>query len=119
MKNIGIITKIKIDTLKNGGGSFSIFHNEIADKGYMCSIKDVVIIELEDFNFSILEDIIEKNFSLLTKKNHYLGTWIEDKKVFIDISKNYKNKNYCLKIAKKLNQLAIFDLNTFTSVYIK
>ena len=119
MINVGILTKIKIDTLKNGGGSFSIFHNEKADKGYMCSIKDIAIVELEDFNFSVLENIIEKNLSLLFKKNQYLGTWIDGDKIFIDISKNYKNKNYCLKVAKKLKQLAIFDLNTFTSIYIK
>ena len=119
MINVGILTKIKIDTLKNGGGSFSIFHNEKADKGYMSSIKDIVIIDIKDFNFSIINKIIEENKNLLKRKNVYLGTWIDGGKIYIDISKNYKSKYYCLKIAKKLKQLAIFDLNTFTSIYIK
>ena len=119
MINIGILTKIKINTLKNGGGSFSIFNNEKADKGYMCSIKDIAVIDIKDFNFSIINKIIGENKNILKRKNTYLGTWIDGGKIYIDISKNYKSKNYCLKIAEKLKQLAIFDLNTFTSIYIK
>ena len=118
MKNVKL-NKIVKNTLKNGGGSFKVVGNKKADKGYMCSIKDIAIVELEDFNSYVLSQIIKDNKKLLNLKNNFLGTWIEDNKVFIDISKNYKNKKYCLKIARQLNQLAIFDLNNLTSIYLK
>ena len=113
----GLITKIKIDTLKNGGGTFDIYNKQQADTGCMCSIKDIAVIDINDFNFFLINKIIEENKNILRRKNIYLGTWIDGNKIYIDISKNYKNKYYCFKIAKKLNQLAIFDLNTFTSMY--
>ena len=113
-----LMTKIKIDTLKNGGGTFDIYNKQQANTGYMSSIKDIAVIDINDFNFFLINKIIEENKNILRRKNIYLGTWLEDNKVYIDISKNYKNKYYCFKIAKKLNQLAIFDLNTFTSIYL-
>ena len=114
----GLITKIKIDTLKNGGGTFDIYNKQQANTGYMCSIKDIAVIDINDFNFFLINKIIEKNKNILRRKNVYFGTWIDGNKIYIDISKNYKNKYYCFKIAKKLNQLAIFDLNTITSMYL-
>ena len=115
----GLMTKIKIDTLKNGGGTFDIYNKQQATTGYMCSVKDLATVDLQDFNFSIIDKIIEENKQLLKRKNIYLGTWIDGDKIYIDISKNYKNKYHSLKIAKKLKQLAIFELNTMTSIYIK
>ena len=115
----GLITKIKIDTLKNGGGTFDIYNKQQATTGYMCSVKDIVVININEFNFYLINKIIEKNKNILRRKNIYLGTWIDGDKIYIDISKNYKNKYHSLKIAKKLKQLAIFDLNTFTSIYLK
>lgn len=117
-RKIGLLTRIKINTLKNGGGSFNIYGNKKATNGYMCSILDVATIDISEFDFSVIDTIIEKNKDLLKRKNIYLGTWIEGGKIYIDISKNYKSRYYCLKFAKKLNQKAIFDLNNFTSIYL-
>ena len=119
MKNKNIVRMIK-KTLKEGGGSFKVNNmNYNATTGYMTSIKDVAVVELKDLSISLLKQIISDNEKLLFLKNVYLRTWIENNKVFIDISKNYKNKNYCLKVAKQFNQLAIFDLNNSTSIYLK
>lgn len=119
MKNIA--KKIKTNTLKNGGGEFNIHNGKNPTVGYMIIIKDVAIIDLKDFTIKVLNKIINDNKKLLLLKSVYLGTWIDDydNKVYIDIFKNYKNKNYCLKIAKKLRQLTILDLNTYTGINVK
>ena len=64
----GLITKIKIDTLKNGGGTFDIYNKQQANTGYMCSIKDIAVIDIYNFNFSLINKIIEGNKNILRKK---------------------------------------------------
>ena len=50
----GLMIKIKIDTLKNGGGTFDIYNKQQANTGYMCSIKDIAVIDINDFNFFLI-----------------------------------------------------------------
>lgn len=62
---------------------------------------------------------IEKLVNLKMMSNRiYFDTWISNDIVYIDLSKNYKYKNSCVKFAKQLKELAIFDLENFTSVFI-
>lgn len=112
-----VSNKIYIDTLKNAGGSFSI-NKQVASKGYMVAFKNLIEIPIKDFSIELIEKLIIKNYKTLSKNNVYFGTWISNDIVYIDLSKNYKYKNSCVKFAKQLKELAIFDLNTFTSIYI-
>jgi hypothetical protein len=55
------------------------------------------------------------------KKNEYYGTWLDvedNNKLYCDISLNIENKEDALKIAKELDELAIFDLSTLESIYL-
>lgn len=109
--------KIYFDTLKNAGGSFSI-KGQVANKGYMCAFKNLLEVPVKDFSIELIEKLITENYKLLNKHNVYFGTWIDNDIVYIDLSKNYKYKNSCVKFAKQLKELAIFDLENFTSVFI-
>lgn len=116
--NLKVVSnKIYLDTMKNSGGSFSI-KNQVADKGYMVAFKNLLEIPVKDFNRELIEKLIADNYKVLNKDNVYFGTWIDNDIVYIDLSKNYKYKNACVKFAKQLKELAIFDLNTFTSIYL-
>lgn len=116
--NLKVVSnKIYLDTLKNAGGSFSI-NNQVANKGYMSAFKNLLEIPVKDFSIELIEKLIKENYRVLNKNNVYFGTWIDNDIVYIDLSKNYKYKNACIKFAKKFKELAIFDLNTFTSIYI-
>ena len=116
--NLKVVSnKIYLDTMKNSGGSFSI-KNQVADKGYMVAFKNLLEIPVKDFNRELIEKLIADNYKVLNKNNVYFGTWIDNDIVYIDLSKNYKYKNACVKFAKQLKELAIFDLNTFTSIYL-
>lgn len=109
--------KIYYDTLKNAGGSFSI-NGQTVDKGYMCAFKNLIEVPVKDFSINLIEKLIIENYRVLNKHNVFFGTWIDNNVVYIDLSKNYKYKNACVKFARKFKELAIFDLNTFTSIYI-
>lgn len=109
--------RIYFDTLKNAGGSFSI-NKQVANKGYICAFKNLIEIPIKDFSIELIEKLIIENYKTLSKNNVYFRTWISNDIVYIDLSKNYKYKNVCVKFARKFKELAIFDLNTFTSLYI-
>lgn len=116
--NLKVVSnKIYLDTMKNSGGSFST-KGQVADKGYMVAFKNLLEIPVKDFNRELIEKLISDNYKVLNKNNVYFGTWIDNDIVYIDLSKNYKYKNACVKFAKQLKELAIFDLNTFTSIYL-
>ena len=109
--------RIYFDTLKNAGGSFSI-NKQVVNKGYMCAFKNLIEIPIKDFSIELIEKLIIENYKTLSKNNVYFGTWISNDIVYIDLSKNYKYKNSCVKFAKQLKELAIFDLENFTNVFI-
>lgn len=116
--NLKVVSnKIYLDTMKNSGGSFSI-KNQVADKGYMVAFKNLLEIPVKEFNRELIEKLLLENYRVLNKNNVFFGTWIDNDIVYIDLSKNYKYKNACVKFAKQLKELAIFDLNTFTSIYL-
>ena len=116
--NLKVVSnKIYLDTMKNSGGSFST-KGQVADKGYMVAFKNLIEIPIKEFNRELIEKLIADNYKVLNKNNVYFGTWIDNDIVYIDLSKNYKYKNACVKFAKQLKELAIFDLNTFTSIYL-
>ena len=116
--NVKVISnKIYLDTLKNAGGSFSI-NGQVADKGYMCAFKNLLEVNVKDFSVELIEKLITENYKILSKTMCFFGTWIDNDIVYIDLSKNYKYKNSCVKFAKKFKELAIFDLENFTSVFI-
>lgn len=112
-----VSNQIYLDTLKNAGGSFSI-NKQVASKGYMVAFKNLIEIPIKDFSIELIEKLITENYRVLNKHNVFFGTWIDNNKVYIDLSKNYKYKNSCVKFAKKFKELAIFDLENFTSVFI-
>lgn len=116
--NLKVVSnKIYLDTMKNSGGSFST-KGQVADKGYMVAFKNLLEIPVKDFNRELIEKLLLENYRVLNKNNVFFGTWIDNDIVYIDLSKNYKYKNACVKFAKQLKELAIFDLNTFTSIYL-
>ena len=84
----------------------------------MCAFKNLLEVPVKDFSIELIEKLIKENYRVLNKHNVYFGTWIDNDIVYIDLSKNYKYKNSCVKFAKQLKELAIFDLNTLTSLYI-
>lgn len=95
--------RIYFDTLKNAGGSFSI-NKQVANKGYMCAFKNLIEIPIKDFSIELIEKLIIENYKTLSKNNVYFGTWISNDIVYIDLSKNYKYKNSCVKFAKKIQR---------------
>lgn len=84
-------------------------------KGYQVSIQDCYILDLNNTNM-ILSCI--NNLSHSINKNKYLGLWIEDSKIYIDISIKILNKKQAIESAKNLNQISIFNWHNQKTIYI-
>lgn len=112
------VSELKELALKNGG--FSLNKNgDSPATGYMISCKDLYKINLSDLTPDKLDDAILE----ASKINGFIGGWLDteanDKDNFyLDISVNIQNKDEAIKLAKKNNQLAIYDVASGESIYL-
>lgn len=89
------------------------------NKGYMISLEGQ---EKKIFKGNIEEikkEIEEKRKFIENKEGLYIGLWLEDNYMYIDISIHIEDKTEALETAKKNKQLAIYDLKNNDSLYLK
>lgn len=103
--------------LENGGATLNAkLENADLNSGYMVS-------EVGAERVFRLEDVegIEKTLKEYAKRissNEYVGAWVDDNKLYIDISKHYKSKKQALKVGAENKQLAIYDIASAESIYL-
>lgn len=87
--------------------------------GFMVSLEgEEVQKNINDIN-GIKKAIEEKQEIIKDKNNMYVGLWLDNNIMYIDISINIIDKVEALEFAKYNKQLAIFDLVNNDSVYLK
>lgn len=90
--------------VKNGGATINKKGERVTLKsGYQVSKQDLVIINLEQFTKELLKKLILK----LSCRGEYLGVWIDNGQVYIDISCRIATKEKAMQAGKNLNQLSI------------
>jgi hypothetical protein len=94
------------ETLKNGGLTLDLK----AKKGFMCSIYGME----KTFTIDHLEELEKEldNYKRIakTKKGLYVGLWVNDNIIYLDLSKLYKSKSQAIKKGIENKQKAIYDL---------
>ena len=110
------LEQLKKYVIANGGATLTK-DAEIAsfNAGFMVSLPGFETI-------STLEDFNEKTFKaycrIARKKKAYFGLWMDDGKIYLDVSIKINDKATARKIGKKNNQLAIYDLEKQESIYL-
>ena len=107
------------EILKNGGATLDTNYNNFNSSiGFMVSIKG----HEKKLNINDIENIkkeINKKMELVkNKKNYFLGLWVDNDILYIDISKHIINYNRALEVARNNKQLAIYDLKNDKSIYL-
>lgn len=104
----------------NGGITINL-KGEVPTKGYAYSpFKDTeTVIPIEKTNPEIVGQFIDKNLEKLSQPGHNIGGWIEDGKVYFDISKVGEPNPATIAEAEAANELAVFDLEKFETIYTK
>ena len=109
--------------LENGGFTLQGLSLEEVSQGYACALQGhEQIIELKDISEKVISEYVDTKSQLVQgNKNLCFGAWhdTETDKIYLDLSEVLPSKKMALKKAYKREQLAIFDLNTFESIYLR
>ena len=108
------IKTIKNELIKNGGLTLQADCTKAKEKnGFYCSIIGYEkIIKMEQ-----LEETL-KEYKNKLLKNEYIGLWIDNGLLYIDITKHYKDKKRAIQNGIKNKQIAIYDIKQNKSIYL-
>lgn len=109
--------KLIDEIIKNGGATLtSTLENAELKNGFMVSeVGAEKTFELTDIE-GIEKTLIE--YAEKISANQFVGAWVDDNKLYIDISRHYKSKKQALRVGADNKQLAIFDIANAESIYI-
>ena len=105
--------------LENGGSTTSLNLTHVPTTGFMVSLEDNAMtfenLNNEELSLGQIEQsvktFVQKNAEQLSDHINYLGGWIHENKLYIDISVNIQDKREAIEFGIKNNQIAIYDLN--------
>ena len=108
-----------MEIIKNEGATLDYNYNDFkSDRGYMVSLKgQEVKIDKTDIQ-GIKKEIEKKREFIGNKKGLYIGLWLEDDILYIDVSIHIINYLRALEVARNNDQKAIFDLKNKDSIYL-
>ena len=110
------LKQIKQAIKDNGGATLTSDLNEATLKnGYMVSLKDHELkISIEALSNELLKDYQQ------IAKHHgaYVGLWLDNNDLYLDISINIKDHQQALKLAHDNKQLAIYHIEKGVTVYV-
>ena len=107
------------EMIKNGGATLDYNYNNFnVSVGYMVSIKgNEKKININDIE-NIKKEISKKMEFVKNKKGYYIGLWVENGLMYVDISKHIIKYDRALEVARNNKQLAVYDLKNDKSIYL-
>lgn len=125
-------SQVYVDTVDNvlnttaepdGGSTYNPYVKTSPQVGFCYSPypeRSVEFSSVDDLTLSTYEDYCERNKDLLSKENHYVGTWNDPVtgKIYLDVSVNTMDAKEARKQCEDNDQIAYFDLQDFSSVTV-
>lgn len=113
-----MITKTRIkNIIKNGGATLN--KQGIAKNyknGYQVSKKDLFILDID--NIDNLTTTINNTLNNM-QNDEFCGLWVDNNKIYIDLSIKINNLQKAINFGKKLKQISIFEWSTKNCIYLK
>lgn len=111
------IEVLKNEIIKNGGFTIDSEYKKINKKnGFMVSILGMEkTFSINNIN-EIEKTIKEYQNYIKNKKNMYIGAWLDNDIIYIDISKHVEKKQNAINLGIKNKQLAIYDIKNNKSI---
>ena len=108
-----------MEIIENKGATLDYDYNNFSsDKGFMVSIKGQEVKVNKNNIEEIKKEIEKKKEFIENKKGLYIGLWLENDILFIDISIHIIDYLEALEVGRNNDQLAIFDLKKKDSIYL-
>lgn len=114
------LSKFYDSILERNGGSYNIVTGEFnPTTGYMVSIKGCEQrIALDKFTREALNYYLVENIHMLCLDIYYLGAWVDNDFVYLDVSVNELKESRALKLAKTNKQIAIYDCANSVAIHV-
>lgn len=106
------------EILKNGGATLDTNYNNFnANAGYMVSLYGYET-KINIDNIDAIKKEIETKKEIAKQLNAYVGLWVDNVLMYVDISKHIINYNRALEVARNNEQLAVYDIKNDKSIYL-
>ena len=106
-----------------GGLSINMVDGSMPTTGYMVAKPPSFgkIVDAVDFNDpvkgpKILSSYMKRHKNDLGNGKNYLGTWLNEGKVYLDVSENIQSKSKATRIGRERNQKAIWDVANLSEI---
>lgn len=115
------LTKQAADITKKNGGVTITLDGDVPQNGYVVAKrKDTEAFKpMEEWKAEDIDVYINEHADLLDADNAHLGIWVDDGKVYMDVSTVLPDKTEALITARNADQIGIFDLNSFETLYTR
>lgn len=99
---------------KDQGFSVNAHFDSAANSGYMVSVAKNTerIISLGQLKASDIAKYREDEGDKLTDPDSYIGAWVYDGNVYLDVSKHVADRDEAIKLAVENHQLGVYDLSS-------
>ena len=112
-------TKKIMEIIKNEGATLDYNLKDFnSNVGFMVSIKGQEIKVNKNNIQGIKKEIEKKREFIKNKKGLYVGLWVDNDIMYIDVSIHIINYLEALEVGRNNNQLAIYDLKHKNSIYL-
>lgn len=106
------------EIIKNGGATLDTNYNNFNSSiGFMVSLFGYET-KLNINNIEGIKKEIENKKTEAKKRNAYIGLWVDNGLMYLDISKHIIDYNKALETARENEQLAVYDLKNDKSIYL-
>ena len=108
-----------MEIIRNEGATLDKNYNNFnSDNGFMVSIKGQEVKVNKNDIQGIKKEIEKKRELIQDKEGLYIGLWLENDIMFVDVSIHIIDYMEALEIARDNDQLAIYDLKNNDSIYL-
>ena len=112
-------TKKIMEIIKNEGATLDYNYNSFnSNIGFMVSLKGQEVKVNKNDIENIKKEVDKKREFIKDKKGLFIGLWLEDDILYIDISVHIINYLKALEVARNNEQKAIYDLKNSNSIYL-
>lgn len=108
-----------MEIIENKGATLDKNYNNFSsDNGFMASIKGQEVKVNKNDIENIKKEIEKKREFIKNKKGLYIGLWLDNDIMYVDVSIHIIDYREALEVARNNEQLAIFDLKKKDSIYL-
>ena len=98
------------DVKSNDGATVSTHGESLPLSGFYVSDDNGAIVDADTFSASDVDAFANSRALTLSSPGVYLGAWINDGKVYLDVTRHFYSREVALSHGALNNQLAIWDI---------